>query len=165
MVCKILSPWSDERAGTPKSVAQIAVAHFSILQSPSVSLLTTYLPNLTAPQQVLSGHMSTRSCKPFAGTTIIASRCTSAGIQLLGSSALAPTTGFLVREAFPGIRPQGPPSVTPQRVAYQRVGVPLGFQDCSRRPWQSGGRQATADQGTPRHRNSGCHQPSACLPP
>jgi hypothetical protein len=34
MVCKILSPWSDERAGTPKSVAQIAVAHFSILQSP-----------------------------------------------------------------------------------------------------------------------------------
>jgi hypothetical protein len=35
MVCKILSPWSDERAGTPKSVAQIAVAHFSILQSPT----------------------------------------------------------------------------------------------------------------------------------
>jgi hypothetical protein len=34
MVCKILSPWSDERAGTPKSVAQIAVAHLSILQSP-----------------------------------------------------------------------------------------------------------------------------------
>jgi hypothetical protein len=34
MVCKILSPWSDEGAGTPKSVAQIAVTHFSILQSP-----------------------------------------------------------------------------------------------------------------------------------
>ena len=34
MVCKTLSPWSDERDGTPKSVAQIAVAHFSILQSP-----------------------------------------------------------------------------------------------------------------------------------
>ena len=39
MACKILSPWSDERAGTPKSVAQITVAHFSILQSPPPPLV------------------------------------------------------------------------------------------------------------------------------
>jgi hypothetical protein len=39
MVCKILSPWSDERAGTQKSVAQIAVAHFSIRQSPPPPLV------------------------------------------------------------------------------------------------------------------------------
>jgi hypothetical protein len=42
MVCKILSPWHDERAGTPKSVAQIAVAHSPFSRAPT--LLVVALP-------------------------------------------------------------------------------------------------------------------------
>jgi hypothetical protein len=60
--------------------------HHDLLQR----VLANHLPaSLSRPPQVLSGHMSTRSCKPFAGTTNHRIALHLGGHSILRSSTLA----------------------------------------------------------------------------